>query len=138
MIKKEYVLQLLVAHRNKGNLVDGYEAIVTAIRSMPEEKPVGWNAAVAVRHPHYHKPVHGLEFIDVYRVLTLFNVTDPCLQHAIKKLLVAGGRGAGKDIARDVKEAVDCLLRWQEMRNEETAPLNTHSPLSTRDPISAV
>lgn len=54
---------------------------------------------------------------------TLFNVTDPCLQHAIKKLLVAGGRGAGKDITKDVAEAQDSLARFLEMRDEETEHL---------------
>ena len=50
-----------------------------------------------MKHSHYFKNVRHLDGIDVYRVLELFNVTDPCLQHAIKKLLCAGGRGA-KDI----------------------------------------
>lgn len=76
---------------------------------------------VRARHSHYHKPVAGLEYVDVYRVLTLFSVTDPCIQHAVKKLLVAGGRGAGKDISRDVQEAIDSLRRWQEMRDEDAA-----------------
>lgn len=75
------------------------------------------------KHPHYHKDVRHLETIDVYRVLHLFNVTDPCIQHAVKKLLVAGGRGAGKDIAKDVQEACDSLNRFQEMRAEDAAPL---------------
>jgi hypothetical protein len=44
-------------------------------------------------HNHYFKSVQGLNYIDVYHVLQLFNVTDPCIQHAVKKLLVAGGRG---------------------------------------------
>jgi len=70
------------------------------------------------KHGHYFKPV-PFDHVDVYRVLLLFNVTDPCLQHAIKKLLVAGGRGAGKDITRDVAEAIDTMVRWQEMRAEE-------------------
>ena len=73
-------------------------------------------------HNHYFKDVSGLDSIDVYRVLQLFNVTDPCIQHAVKKLLVAGGRGAGKDISRDIKEAIDSLERWQEMREEEAPP----------------
>jgi hypothetical protein len=73
------------------------------------------------KHNHYFKSVEGLKDIDVYRVLSLFNVTDPCLQHAIKKLLVASGRGGGKDISRDVQEAADTLARWQEMRREEAA-----------------
>jgi hypothetical protein len=71
------------------------------------------------KHNHYFKDVSNLTTIDVYRVLQLFNVTDPCIQHAVKKLLVAGGRGAGKDITKDVKEAVDSLNRWTEMRGEE-------------------
>lgn len=71
------------------------------------------------KHNHYFKPVAGLTHIDVYRVLQLFNVADPCLQHAVKKLLVAGGRGGGKDISRDIQETIDALRRWQEMRGEE-------------------
>ena len=35
-------------------------------------------------HDHYFKDVSNLKHIDVYRVLILFGVTDPCLQHAIK------------------------------------------------------
>lgn len=71
------------------------------------------------KHSHYYKDVIHLETIDVYRVLKLFNVTDPCLQHAVKKLLVAGGRGAGKGINRDVQEAIDTLKRFQEMDDED-------------------
>jgi len=80
--------------------------------------------SVGNKHPHYHKDVRHLETIDVYRVLQLFNVTDPCIQHAVKKLLVAGGRGAGKDMGKDIQEAIDSLNRWQEMRAEDTAPVS--------------
>jgi hypothetical protein len=73
-----------------------------------------------MKHSHYKKPVAGLQFVDVYRVLALFGVTDPCIQHAVKKMLVAGGRGA-KDISQDVQEAIDTLQRWQEMRREDAA-----------------
>lgn len=93
----------------------------------------------ARKHNHYFKSVEGLADVDVYRVLLLFGVTDPCIQHAVKKLLVAGGRGAGKDINRDVQEAVDALQRWQEMRREETqAKLPDALPASwsPRDPRS--
>lgn len=73
-----------------------------------------------MKHSHYHKPIPpGATHIDVYRLLLMFTVTDPCIQHAIKKLLVAGGRGGGKDAKRDVQEAIDSLERWQEMRAEE-------------------
>lgn len=70
------------------------------------------------KHSHYYKQVGHLETIDVYRVLDLYKVTDPCIQHAVKKLLVAGGRGAGKDIRQDIQEAIDTLQRWQDMQHE--------------------
>ena len=69
-------------------------------------------------HSHYFKDVAHLQTVDVYRVLQIFNVTDPCLQHAIKKLLCAGGRGAKNDV-KDVREAMDSLTRWQQMRLED-------------------
>ena len=76
-------------------------------------------AVDAKAHSHYFKDVVNLTQVDVYRVLVLFSVTDPALAHAVKKLLVAGGRGAGKDITRDVQEAIDSLQRWQEMQVED-------------------
>ena len=70
-----------------------------------------------MKHSHYFKKT-PYEFIDVYRVLELFNVTNPSIAHAVKKLLVAGNRGH-KDLEKDVQEAIDSLLRWQEMRKED-------------------
>lgn len=88
----------------------------------PEYRPEAPVPPVAPRlHSHYFKSVAGLTEVDVYRVLDLFGVTDPALGHAIKKLMVAGGRGAGKDVRRDVREAIDTLMRWQEMRAEDQA-----------------
>lgn len=69
-------------------------------------------------HHHYYKDVSHLNTVDVYRVLQLFDVTDPCLQHAIKKLLCAGGRGA-KDAEKDVNEAIDSCARYLDMRAED-------------------
>lgn len=71
------------------------------------------------KHAHYFKPVAGFSEVDIYRVLRMFNVTDQAFGHAIKKLLVAGGRGAGKDVSRDIQEAIDTLTRWQELEAED-------------------
>lgn len=94
------------------------------------------------KHSHYFKDVSNLSSIDVYRVLLLFSVTDPCIQHAAKKLLVAGGRGAGKDISRDIQEAIDSLARWQEIRLEDAPLLPTLRELpklpSSEDLIDAI
>ena len=67
---------------------------------------------------HYQKSVKHLNWIDVYRVLVLFGVTNPCVQHAIKKLLCAGQRGI-KDQKQDVQEAIASLVRYLEMQTED-------------------
>jgi len=88
--------------------------------------------SVGNKHPHYHKDVHHLQTVDVYRVLALFNVTDPCIQHAVKKLLVAGGRGAGKDLGKDVQEAIDSLERFKEIQAEDVIGINKAKDESCR------
>lgn len=93
---------------------DFCEACVTKILPSGEVSPLPER-----KHKHYHKDVTHLSHIDIYRILSLYDVRDPCLQHAIKKLLVAGGRGT-KDSDKDIQEAIDSLLRWQEMRVEDT------------------
>lgn len=87
--------------------------------------------AVKEKHSHYYKNVGHLTTIDIYRVLERFNVTDPTIQHAVKKLLVAGGRGAGKDQDQDVQEAIDSLTRFQEMRVENAKETQPHNQLVT-------
>lgn len=71
-----------------------------------------------IKHSHYKKDVSHLQMVDVYRVLKLFEVTDPAIQHAIKKLLVAGGRGA-KEIEQDYREAGDSINRALQMIAED-------------------
>lgn len=71
-----------------------------------------------LKHSHYKKDVSHLDFIDVYRVLELFEVESHAVGHAIKKLLCGGGRGT-KDEAQDIQEAIDSLVRYQEMKNED-------------------
>ena len=73
----------------------------------------------AIKHSHYKKDVSHLKMIDVYRVLNLLEVTDPCIQHAVKKLLCAGKRG-GKSKEQDIREAVDSLNRALQMIAEDS------------------
>ena len=68
----------------------------------------------------YQKIIHGasivdlktpqLASIDVYDVLAAFEVNDPAIQHAVKKLLAAGQRGA-KDRRQDLREAISSIDR---------------------------
>lgn len=65
----------------------------------------------------YRKPCPFPE-IDIYRVLRLYEVTDPCIQHAVKKLLCAGKRGS-KDFNKDIMEAALSLERFIQLNNED-------------------
>lgn len=87
---------------------------------MMQVQPEGENP-----HGHYFKNVRNLAEIDVYRVIRLFGVTDPALAHAVKKLLVAGGRGAGKSQEQDVKEAIISCKRFLEMNVEDVSDAST-------------
>ena len=83
----------------------------------PEVKPK------ETKHEHYFKNVSQLDKIDVYAVLRLFEVTDPCIQHAVKKLLCTGKRGH-KDFQKDIQDSIDSLVRCQELHNELNPELN--------------
>ena len=58
---------------------------------------------------------HGCSVVvDVYDVLQAFGVDCPALQHAVKKLLCAGLRGA-KSAEQDIEEAASSCRRAIEL-----------------------
>lgn len=65
----------------------------------------------------YQREIKPGVFVDVYDVLKAFNVTDPCLQHAAKKVLAAGERGH-KDRLEDLNDIVASANRAIEMHKE--------------------
>lgn len=73
-------------------------------------------------HEHYNKLIIGKDGIktavDVYRVLEAFNVTNPQLQHIVKKALCAGQRGH-KDYLRDLQDIVDSAKNAIEMEQQK-------------------
>lgn len=56
-------------------------------------------------------------FADVYDVLMAWNVTNPALQHLIKKALQAGGRGH-KSREQDLQDIIDSAIRAKELENK--------------------
>lgn len=62
----------------------------------------------------YHREIKPGVFVDVYDVLHAFNVTNPALQHLVKKALAAGQRGH-KDRATDLDEIVQSAIRAREL-----------------------
>ena len=82
------------------------------------------------KHSHYFKDVAHLKQVDVYRVLDLFAVTSPSIQHAVKKLLCAGSRGA-KDYEKDLREAVDSIHRALQMIAEDDRKIDIGMAISS-------
>lgn len=66
------------------------------------------------KHSHYKKDVSHLQTVDIYDVLDLFGVQSHPVGHAIKKLLMAGKRGA-KGYTQDLQESIDSVQREIEM-----------------------
>lgn len=59
--------------------------------------------------------------IDVYGIIRAYEISDPELQHAIKKILCAGQRGV-KSKKQDILEAIQSLNIWIEtQRNIESS-----------------
>jgi hypothetical protein len=75
------------------------------------------NLSIADKYPQYYKKVGDLTAVDVYAVHKLFDIQDPsgCIQHASKKLLLAGVRTGNKPMVKDITEARDTLNRWLEL-----------------------
>lgn len=71
------------------------------------------------KNSHYYKDVSHLESIDFYRICKLYEITDPCAQHALKKLLCLGVRSGGKTYEQDVKDVRDSLNRMLQMIEED-------------------
>ena len=64
----------------------------------------------------YRKVIRG-SYIDVYDILLAYEVTNPAIQHAVKKLLVAGKRGY-KDTKKDLAEANWSITRAMELNED--------------------
>lgn len=74
--------------------------------------------AATAKHPaitpsKYTKTIHGVS-VDVYDVLQAWGVSNPALQHLIKKALQCGQRGH-KDNAQDLQDIIDSAIRAKEL-----------------------
>lgn len=68
----------------------------------------------------YVKDISHYNKLDIYRILALYEVRNPCIQHAIKKLLCAGLRNGKKPLQQDYEEAVESIHRALEMIAEDS------------------
>lgn len=66
----------------------------------------------------YHREIKKGVLVDVYDVLSAFEVINPAMQHALKKMLEPGKRGV-KDTVQDMKEAIQSIERAIELEQEK-------------------
>lgn len=71
----------------------------------------------------YHKDVSKYNKIDVYDLIQIYEVTNPALQHALKKILMAGQRGH-KDFQQDCQDIIDSVQRAKTLIPKEGLPPN--------------
>lgn len=69
---------------------------------------------LAINKSKYHKEIKKGVLVDTYDVLMAFEVTNPAMQHALKKMLAPGQRGV-KDTIQDMKEAIQSIERAIEL-----------------------
>ena len=69
-----------------------------------------------LRNPKYNKQVPATT-IDVYDVLVAFKVTNPALQHLIKKALQVGNRGH-KSAEQDYDDIIASAVRAKELSDD--------------------
>ena len=83
-----------------------------------EEKPVGVGTsiggAIERENDHYFINVSNLEEIDFYEIAKRYNVTDPAVQHILKKCLAVGNRGH-KDMQTDLRDIFKTAKRALEI-----------------------
>ena len=69
----------------------------------------------AITPSKYTKTIRGVS-VDVYDVLQAWGVSNPALQHLIKKALQCGRRGH-KDNAQDLQDIIDSAIRAKELES---------------------
>lgn len=82
-------------------------------RNLLPEEDAATAKRQAITPSKYTKTIHGVS-VDVYDVLQAWGVSNPALQHLIKKALQCGQRGH-KDNAQDLQDIIDSAIRAKEL-----------------------
>ena len=84
-------------------------------RSLPLEEDAATAKQPSITPSKYTKTIRGVS-VDVYDVLQAWSVSNPALQHLIKKALQCGQRGH-KDNAQDLQDIIDSAIRAKELES---------------------
>ena len=96
-----------VVRLDNPEIEEGFEPLVSI------EDAQEYKAERSITPSKYTKHIHGVS-VDVYDVLMAWGVTNPALQHLIKKALQCGQRGH-KDNQQDLQDIIDSAIRAKEL-----------------------
>ena len=94
-----------------------HETELLAGKAIPPKRidgPVGEFAATPPKGSKYLREIKSGVMVDVYDVLQAWGVTNPALQHLIKKALQTGQRGH-KSREEDLQDIVASAIRAREL-----------------------
>jgi hypothetical protein len=113
--RERYIADLHTRHETVCNELKLCEVVMPLKDTRPALAPVRTPPANQPEFPHYFREVpETTSHVDVYWVLKAWNVTDPCVQHSVKKLLCTGQRGVKSRLV-DLTEARNSLNRAIEL-----------------------
>ena len=109
------IFYLSIDYAGRIEVIEGCGDVVIAYREpITDEQDLNdCIGAPEADNKYLHEIKPGI-FIDVYDVLMAWNVTNPALQHLIKKALQAGDRGH-KSREQDLQDIIDSAIRAKEL-----------------------
>lgn len=109
------IFYLSIDYAGRIEVIEGCGDVVIAYREpITDEQDLNdCIGAPEANNKYLHEIKPGI-FVDVYDVLMAWNVTNPALQHLIKKALQAGERGH-KSREHDLQDIIDSAIRAKEL-----------------------
>lgn len=109
------IFYLSIDYAGRIEVIEGCGDVVIAYREpITDEQDLNdCIGAPEADNKYLHEIKPGV-FVDVYDVLMAWNVTNPALQHLIKKALQAGDRGH-KSREQDLQDIIDSAIRAKEL-----------------------
>lgn len=109
------IFYLSIDYAGRIEVIEGCGDVVIAYREpITDEQDLNdCIGAPEADNKYLHEIKPGV-FADVYDVLMAWNVTNPALQHLIKKALQAGDRGH-KSREQDLQDIIDSAIRAKEL-----------------------
>ena len=120
LTKHDWKESLINIETHDYKIIDG--VLIKVDKAMVNNTNERFLVPLTEKHSHYKKDVRHLDYIDVYRIIDLYELHDPCFQHALKKILVPGARGH-KDLTKDINDIIDTMQRKLEMIAENEKKL---------------